>query len=137
MNIFETILLFFAGFLVGMLLRKSVNLLRAARDSSTERRTIQDVDTFPAPFWVMFVPVISMSHIKHYEDILLREWGNLDYVVPTASGYFIYVGEDDENWDEYPKNLQELCRWAFKRNYPWIRLDRDGCEILDLPRYQW
>lgn len=119
------------------LAKRILRLIFGKEPMPKERRQIQDIDYFPNPKWVMFVPVLSTAHIRKSDNILMKEWGDLSMVVPMEHGFLVYVGEYEENWDEYPKAVRELCQWAHKRNYPWIRIDRDGDKISPLTLYEW
>jgi hypothetical protein len=86
--------------------------------------------------WVMHVPVLSTSHIK------LKTLDNLGpefHVLNTQEGAFVWIGSDAYASAGTPDELKPVIRWM-NNTYPkewWVRFDRDGDVISELPTFEW
>jgi hypothetical protein len=85
--------------------------------------------------WVLTIPVISTVHITEEADAYLRKSNTGDLKNAVASwegGYFVYIGGCEQH-----EGLSAVFDWALKNDYDWIRLDRDGDIVPELPQYKW
>ena len=60
-------------------------------------------------------------------------WGLCIY--PFEYGWFFYIGDDEFDLDEMPKDLAVLIERARKENADWLLLDQDVPTEDDLPVY--
>lgn len=84
------------------------------------------------------VLTLSMLHIeKETNDWLCeRGLGYFPHVAIYEFGYFVYVPTGDLP-DDLPGDLATVLAFANAKGYRWIRLERDGSEIDDLPTFAW
>jgi hypothetical protein len=71
--------------------------------------------------WVMHVPVLSTSHIKRET---LNNLGPEFQVLSMEEGAFVWIGTEAYASAAYPKE------W-------WVRFDRDGDIVPELPAFRW
>ena len=85
--------------------------------------------------WVMTVPVISTSHTPSGKDLYVLYEMATYHAMDTDCSDFIFMMLDGEP-DEYPEWSRPLVDWL-QSNYPhrWVRFDRDGDVIKELPTY--
>lgn len=85
--------------------------------------------------WEMRTPVLSTTHMR--DEFSLD--GLSTQVAEYEYGYFVYIGSPDTPVD-LPDWLQNIAEWAW-REYPedctWLRFDRDGDDIDELPEWEW
>jgi hypothetical protein len=85
--------------------------------------------------WILTMPVISTAHVTEEADAYLRTSTTDEFknaVAPWEGGYFIYVAGCEPH-----EGLSAVFDWALKNDYDWIRLDRDGDIVPELPQYNW
>jgi hypothetical protein len=100
-----------------------------------------------ADAWVMRVPVLGTSHMKEDTAANLADMfmiGQNVYaldVAPYRFGCFLHVPDTDEPpetaEEPIPEDLLAIFAWCRKERIEWVRLDRDGDVIADLPVYDW
>ena len=56
-------------------------------------------------------------------------------IYPFEYGWFFYIGDDEFDLDEMPKDLATLVERARKENADWLLLDQDIPFEDDLPVY--
>lgn len=83
---------------------------------------------------------ISTAHIKESTTSFLEETLLLP-VYPSDYFYMIWIEDDTEYYDTFknaiPNDLWACIMFAHNLGCQWLRLDRDG-EIMDeLPIYEW
>lgn len=86
--------------------------------------------------WVMHVPVLSTSHIKQE---VLNNLGPEFQVLNMKEGAFVWIGSDAYASANTSEELKPVIRWMNNR-YPkewWVRFDRDGDIIPELPAFEW
>ena len=86
--------------------------------------------------WMMHVPVLSTSHIKHET---LNNLGSEFQVLNMKEGAFVWIGSNAYASANTPEELQPVIRWM-NNTYPkewWVRFDRDGDIIPELPVFEW
>lgn len=88
-----------------------------------------------ADLWVMEVPVLSTAHMPTEHALETLE-GNTP-IAAYPEGWFLYVGEESSGYEDTPEWLEELFLWAESRGYTWVRFDRDGDAIDELPQFDW
>lgn len=101
--------------------------------------------------WEILVPVITTAHIKPDTArwLTLRS-ENKSFtsmiVAEYPDGYFVSQLEDMDDLGEaelrlkyydVPEELMGILRWAYRKDYPWVRLDRDGDVVDELPTFDW
>lgn len=101
--------------------------------------------------WEIRVPVISTAHIKLetsvYLDLLSKsKLPQAMIVAKYPQGYFVSQLEDMYDlgaaelrvkYYDVPAELLGILLWADNKLYRWIRLDRDGDVIKELPTFEW
>ena len=99
--------------------------------------------------WEILVPVLSTAHIKLetsiYLDLLNKSKAQQAMIVAKyPEGYFVSQLEDMEDLGEaelrlkyydVPEELMNILRWAYRKDYPWVRLDCDGDVVEELPTF--
>lgn len=86
--------------------------------------------------WVMHVPVLSTSHIKQKT---LDNLGPEFQVLNMNEGAFVWIGSDAYASANTPEELKPVIRWM-NNMHPkewWVRFDRDGDIIPELPSFEW
>jgi len=86
--------------------------------------------------WMMHVPVLSTSHIKQET---LNNLGSEFQVLNLNEGAFVWIGSDAYASANTPEELKPVIRWM-NNTYPkewWVRFDRDGDIIPELPVFEW
>ncbi len=86
--------------------------------------------------WVMRVPVLSTSHIKQET---LNNLGPEFQVLNMKDGAFVWIGTEAYASASTPEELKPVIRWM-NSTYPkewWVRFDRDGDVIPELPAFEW
>ncbi len=86
--------------------------------------------------WMMHVPVLSTSHIKQET---LNNLGSEFQVLNLNEGAFVWIGSDAYASANTPEELKPVIRWM-NNTYPkewWVRFDRDGDIIPELPAFEW
>lgn len=86
--------------------------------------------------WMMHVPVLSTSHIKQET---LNNLGSEFQVLTLNEGAFVWIGSDAYASANTPEELKPVIRWM-NNTYPkewWVRFDRDGDIIPELPVFEW
>ena len=86
--------------------------------------------------WMMHVPVLSTSHIKQET---LNNLGSEFQVLNPNEGAFVWIGSDAYASANTPEELKPVIRWM-NNTYPkewWVRFDRDGDVIQELPAFEW
>jgi len=91
--------------------------------------------TVRTPEWIMTVPVLNTEHLPS-ADPFDDEW----FVAITRDGFFVYCGDDPQDWEDAPW-FQKILEWVqskpLDRDVEWVRFDPDGDLIEGLPRYEW
>ena len=88
--------------------------------------------------WRMIVPVLSTAHIPS-ENALSDAAAHFGHQLPYAEGAFLYVGNATPDDCNQPPWLSAILAW-FRSEFgdqTWIRFDRDGDTIADLPTFNW
>lgn len=88
--------------------------------------------------WRMIVPVLSTDHIPS-ENALSEAAAHFGHQLPYAEGAFVYVGDAMPDDCNQPPWLTAILAW-FRSEFgdqTWIRFDRDGDTIPDLPTFNW
>lgn len=94
--------------------------------------------------WTITVPVISTCHISPETVDLLVEAHEAPGDVPGImicaeyeEGYFIRF-DDGSHLDAMPDDLAAIFHWLAMCGFDsgWVRLDRDGDDVEDLPVYE-
>ena len=86
--------------------------------------------------WVMHVPVLSTSHI---EQETLNNLGPEFQVLRMKEGAFVWIGTEAYASANTPEELKPVIRWmnsAYPKEW-WVRFDRDGDIIPELPTFEW
>jgi hypothetical protein len=86
--------------------------------------------------WVMHVPVLSTSHIKQET---LNNLGPEFQVLNMKESAFVWIGPNAYASANTPEELKSVIRWM-NNTYPkewWVRFDRDGDVIPELPAFEW
>jgi len=96
---------------------------------------------------ILRVPVISTAHVSESDmERLTDRIRSTDY--PGAAydeGCWLWIPlhegdgddmDDDPIYNDLKINVA-IVEWARKNQFPYVRLDRDGDEIGDLPTYDW
>ena len=86
--------------------------------------------------WVMRVPVLSTSHIKQET---LNNLGPEFQVLNMKDGAFVWIGTEAYASASTPEELKPVIRWmnsAYPKEW-WVRFDRDGDVIPELPAFEW
>jgi hypothetical protein len=86
--------------------------------------------------WVMHVPVLSTSHIKQET---LNNLGPEFQVLSMKEGAFVWIGTEAYASANTPEELKPVIRWmnsAHPKEW-WVRFDRDGDIIPELPAFEW
>ena len=115
---------------------------RAQEACETALRVLSEFDKDAEPSiqlsWMSTLPVISTAHITMEVDTQLedREFQNL-IAGSYFGGHFVCVDSATNVPDGLPQCLTDLVAWCKARNYTWVRLDRDGDAVADLPAYEW
>ena len=88
---------------------------------------------------------LSTAHIqeetsKKLETELFGWYMGLDvYSLSTyeAGGWMIWVDSSADGDDEVPEELTALLKFCKEKQVDWLRLDRDGEIIPELPTFEW
>ena len=93
--------------------------------------------------WIMTVPVISTGHLTSATRQELDETLNSDrvfdniYTVTFDAGWMFYNTEDPDFLDgDVSPDLLNILRWAYERDYEWVRVDANADPVEDLPYYE-
>lgn len=105
--------------------------------------TVTSVRVFPKPVTYKYLD-ISSAHISKTDSELLQESRGI-IAFPYDEGAFVHVPSDGGVFEDYLKDAQQgysqafcdLLEWAFERKCAFIRIDADGEEYPDLPRFGW
>lgn len=96
----------------------------------------------PDNFWIMQAPVLSTIHISKETNDWLAE--NCDGANTSISihdidgGWLVYSSDIDALESlEIPEDLKACLRWNINNEYEWLRLDQDGGQVDDLPKFDW
>lgn len=87
--------------------------------------------------YIFHVPFVSTAHLTQGTmstlqfEVGARERGGAVY----AEGLWLHVPEEEDQAD--PQDLRRLLDWARKNEFYFVRLDRDGDKVRELPRYNW
>lgn len=92
---------------------------------------------------ILRVPVISTAHVSEADmERLTDRIRSSDY--PGAAydeGCWLWIplneGDGDDPIYNGLKSILDIVEWARKNQYAYVRIDRDGDEISDLPTYDW
>jgi hypothetical protein len=82
--------------------------------------------------------VVSTAHITASEADAL-DLGDADHltVIPWSEyGWLIWCAKDAD-LEGTSDALLRCLEWAQSKGFEYLRLDSDGPEIPDLPKYQW
>ena len=63
------------------------------------------------------------------------EYASAYYLFPE--GAWLYACDDDGLYPDQPEDLVILYKYALSLGCSWIKLDCDGYEHTDLPKYDW
>jgi hypothetical protein len=106
---------------------KLKHILGALNDHSSSTGSLEK--------WTLTIPVISTAHITQEADAYLynSRTGRFENAVSSwGSGHFLYV----EGCGPH-EGLDAVLNWALENNHDWIRLDRYGDIVPELPQYEW
>lgn len=89
----------------------------------------------------MYLDICTSHLLPETVDNLVME-NNPIIAYTYEEGMFISVPDKndfcfDHELDDLPSDLNKLLKYAWDHHITLIRLDRDGEEVLDLPKYQW
>ena len=120
----------FSGFLIPAMKKTKTNANRVKRmPSSHTVRTHID--------WEMTIPVLSTSHVKQTTLDALASTSP-ERIALYPEGAFVHLQPQDKAFACAPE-LSPVATW-FHKSCPkehWIRLDRDGDIINELPTFEW
>jgi hypothetical protein len=92
----------------------------------------------PGSGWIMEIPVISTVHIPravfdNLEDIMQAAYmGEIN-----GLGALLAVDSSDDQEPSDSPELDALLLYVARKGYNYVRLDRDGDRIGDLPQFSW
>jgi hypothetical protein len=91
--------------------------------------------------WLMQVPVISTAHIREEDDQVLRsactrtnlviDLGSEGWLLHQLAGWQLMVQL------QLSDEAKRMLKIFEDKGYRWLRLDGDGDEFDDLPRFSW
>lgn len=110
---------------------------QGAADMTTE-------NTVPTPErWIMHAPVVSAAHISeetaewldrktlHRPTVSSIVWAFAGgWLIDAAAAFY-------EKASDMPDDIWQVCAWGVEGNFEWVRIDRDGDLIADLPVFDW
>lgn len=85
--------------------------------------------------WTLTIPVLSTVHISQAADEFLHDFNKgclWNAVASWEGGHFIYVDGCGPH-----EGLNDVLNWAIENKHDWIRLDRDGDVVPELPQHEW
>jgi len=88
---------------------------------------------------IIKILVISTCHISKQDSGVLTQQSNPLLADSFYYGWYVFIpdeGEDEEHLKLVP-SLRPVFELARKNDCKYIRLDQDGDEVEELPRYDW